>query len=322
MKILFKLYTFVILVGSVSAAFSQSNDWSYDFDRIERHECKEEIFFDDNLNLKTEVVVIPDVAHSDAVELKFSRRRCIDDIDPAYFKHQLIVEATPVVKGKSLIEAYGFTAYRGEEKRHIIWLMSPNLMQSQKYVAASSDTSSLLYNPDDVNFSKAFKLVMSCNRGFEDYCPVKEKTIYFEDFGNSPNPSNVTLSSVSGTWYDPAYNGMGFNVVQAQNGLFVYFYGYKKETDGQTQWLLSGVGPNLIHKGQKIILPMYAGFPGNGGRFDTKPTASDSGVKPWGNAELMFNSCSSGVIKLIGADGTVTHNVVKLVGINGLVCAE
>lgn len=129
------------------------------------------------------------------------------------------------------------------------------------------------------------------------------------------------MSGVTGTWYDPAYTGSGFNVVEAMNGLFVYFYGYKAGGDGQAQWLVSEVGPKSVVKGQAITLKVYAAKEGNGANFMTKP-ASGSGVSEWGKLTLTFNSCSAGTMVLNGNDGQITHNVVKLANVKNLKCSE
>ncbi len=142
-------------------------------------------------------------------------------------------------------------------------------------------------------------------------------------FPQNRNGGAVTTGnfSVTGTWYDPAYDGSGFNIVEATNGLFMYFYGYKAEGNGQAQWLLSAVGPKSVTKGQSIELTVYEPTEGNSANFLTKP-ASGSGVSEWGKVSLTFNSCSSGTIVLDGKDGKVTHNVVKLANIKNLTCTE
>ncbi|PID64990.1 MAG: hypothetical protein CR962_00460 [Gammaproteobacteria bacterium] len=130
------------------------------------------------------------------------------------------------------------------------------------------------------------------------------------------------LNGLSGIWYDPAYNGSGFNLMQLPNGLMLYYNGYKKDANGQAQWLFSDVIPERINAGQTLTATMYAGFVGNGGSLIKKPTAPGSGVKPWGQVEITLNSCNEGRIRLTGNDGTVTHNIVPLATITGLTCTS
>lgn len=133
----------------------------------------------------------------------------------------------------------------------------------------------------------------------------------------------TTLSTVSGTWYDPTYSGSGFNMVQFSHGLFAYFYGYKGNNNGEAQWLLTQSAiPSPVEKGKSYTVNMVAGFEGNGATFTTKPATANSGTQSWGSMTLTFNSCDSGVVVLNGKDGQLTHNIIKLGSIKGLTCTE
>lgn len=139
--------------------------------------------------------------------------------------------------------------------------------------------------------------------------------------------AETTLSTVSGTWYDPVYSGSGFNMVEFSNGLFAYFYGYKSNfeqpTSGNAQWLLTKSAiPTPIIVGKTYEVKMVSGFIGNGGTFTTKPNGNHSGVKDWGIMHLTFNSCQAGVVRLMGTDGLSTHNIIPLGQLEGLTCSE
>lgn len=128
--------------------------------------------------------------------------------------------------------------------------------------------------------------------------------------------------SVSGSWYDPAYSGMGFNVAEFSNGVFAYFYGYKGGENGEAQWLLTKSGiPTPIEKGKIYHVDLVSGFIGNGASFTAKPN-NNSGVTDWGTMKITFNSCSNGVAELNGKDGKLTHNITKLASIVGTSCSE
>lgn len=137
--------------------------------------------------------------------------------------------------------------------------------------------------------------------------------------------AETTLSTVSGAWYDPSYDGIGFNMAEFSNGLYAYFYGYKSGTDGdsngEAQWMLTETGISTpIVVGQTYQVNMRSGFVGNGGTFTTAPTTDTSGTIYWGTMELTFNSCNAGVALLNGTDGTITLNIIKLAAIEGLTC--
>lgn len=130
------------------------------------------------------------------------------------------------------------------------------------------------------------------------------------------------INGLSGSWYDPAYDGSGFNLIQTSNGFLIYFYGYKNSANGDAQWLLSEVISDPIRKGQTVTAKVFSTLANNGGNFMTKPTTPNFGLTDWGQAEITINSCRSGVIKLTGIDGTLTHNIVPLAPIDGLACTE
>ncbi len=138
----------------------------------------------------------------------------------------------------------------------------------------------------------------------------------------APSTPAGTFSALSGTWYDPIYDGSGFNVIQIPNGLLLYYYGYKVGADGQALWLLSDTISQPITVGNTVTVDLYAGFIGNGGSFTQKPTKNASGLTRWGQAEVTFNDCDTGTIRLIGNHASVTHNIVPLAPINGVNCRD
>lgn len=134
--------------------------------------------------------------------------------------------------------------------------------------------------------------------------------------------AETTLSSISGAWYDPDYNGSGFNMVETEDGLYAYFYGYKGESDGEALWLLTETAiATPIVVGESYTTGMRAGFFGNGGSFTSAPTADNSGTESWGTVSFTFNSCDSGVAVLSGNDGDISYEIDRLTGIDGLTCS-
>ncbi|MGD8358961.1 MAG: hypothetical protein PVG42_12990, partial [Lysobacterales bacterium] len=99
-------------------------------------------------------------------------------------------------------------------------------------------------------------------------------------------------------------------------GWLVYYFGYS--ADGNFLWLVSNIVTlDQLLFGEPFELPMLVGEPGTFGQ----PTPS-SELQPWGTLSITFNSCTTGVFELDGADGMKTSNVVKLVGVEDTVCQE
>lgn len=185
-------------------------------------------------------------------------------------------------------------------------------------------------DPDDgsvrgnLDLRQPFTIVLSCNNAIaaiSDECIEKNPTWQYDVYDGNDN--NLTLTSVNGLWFDPAYNGSGFNVVQTTSGFLMYFYGYKDGGDGETLWLVSSIGPEIIRIDETFSVNLVTGFIGNGGSLTSKPITANSGIAEWGVAEITFHSCTNGTIKLIKTDGnTVTHEITPIIGIEGLSCNE
>lgn len=281
--------------------------------------CEDEVIDNDNLKVTFPKIDIPAVAYSDEMTVIFSRRRCTS---LPYYSYDLIATVTPTESGKSILEAYELFAVQENSVQYMVIPLPYDLTETESFNAGYSTTAPI-YEPLAhlfIDISKAFTLEMRCTQAFIDYCTAR--TLKFEDFSPSTqSPAASVISNISGTWYDPAYSGSGFNISEADNGLVATFYGYKADADGQAQWLLSNTGPTEITKGESFTLELYQPTVGNGANFTTKPN-SGSGISAWGTVTLTFNSCSTGTAVLNGADGNVTHNLVKLSNVKGATCTE
>lgn len=140
----------------------------------------------------------------------------------------------------------------------------------------------------------------------------------------SDKPATSTakkLSSTSGLWYDPELSGTGFSFTDATVGLAVTYYGYDK--NGGKNWL-NGVtfGPKTgeAEVGKDYSINLNQPKPGNGGRFDNKPTGDASGTMAWGTMTINFTACDKATATLSGLDGTQVFNLVKLAGNAGVSC--
>ena len=119
---------------------------------------------------------------------------------------------------------------------------------------------------------------------------------------------------LSGLWFDPALDGEGYNVINANNGMLVIFYGYN--SFGRRLWLLSDVNTQTIRFGETITFGISE-F--KGGLFSL-PLASQSAKTNWGTLSVTFTSCSVATFTLSGTDGEKTSKAVKLTGIVNTDC--
>jgi hypothetical protein len=119
---------------------------------------------------------------------------------------------------------------------------------------------------------------------------------------------DTNTTAVAGAWYDPAYDGSGFNMTMTPAGLIVYYYGWDR--NGNRLWLMSDIGPTTITPGETLTLPMRVT---NGGRFETP--AKPSTLSQWGSLKINFTSCTKATATLSGSDGTsVMNNLQMLAG--------
>ena len=135
--------------------------------------------------------------------------------------------------------------------------------------------------------------------------------------GPDPAPEAVPANNAfTGLWYDPAFDGEGFNIVTTDGGTIVYFYG--SDDRGNRLWLISDLIPGEIRTGVPVTVSMYES---TGGIFPT-PVPSARGLSQWGTLSLLFSACNAGQSTLQGADGTKNSQITKLAGVAGAACVE
>jgi hypothetical protein len=117
--------------------------------------------------------------------------------------------------------------------------------------------------------------------------------------------------------YDPAYDGSGFNLIESDSGLFIFFYGYGKS--GKRLWLISDAIDNVVF-GSQITVNMQVGPLAAGGSFQV-PVPSVQ-LEKWGTLKAQFSSKSKATFTLTGTDGTVTHAVQTLVTVSSAALPE
>lgn len=120
-------------------------------------------------------------------------------------------------------------------------------------------------------------------------------------------------AGVSGAWFDRAYDGEGFYLLETDSGLAITFYGYVNS--GQRLWLVSEVLPDPIAFDTDLSVDMLVG---EAGSFQQPIPPSELSV--WGSLSLNFTDANHGSFRLSGIDGDKTLTVVKIAGIKGQVC--
>ncbi len=255
---------------------------------------------------------------ADPVDIEFWVEKCEAANDVYY---SLITRVAPTIAGKSRgASHYDLIVIQNNKQFDGVVNYSNNL-----YIP--TDTSAFLSNltSPDLDLSQPFTLIFTCSNisaNIYNACSSVNPEIHLE-INPQASSQNFTISSVSGSWYDPIYNGSGYNVVQTPAGFLLYYYGYKANTNGEALWLISSLGPKTINKGEMFTLDMFSGFVGNGGSLTTKPNTVNSGTIVWGSAEVVFDTCNSGVIKLTNNNGiNVTHNISLIAGIDEVECRE
>lgn len=261
-------------------------------------------------------------------------RRCYRPYVDGYYIYQLVDLITEKSNTNELTDQISGYAVQDDKERFVVLPKSTSVYVSEK-VRVIESYSTLSPRATEINLSEPFRLILDTCQNYETIfqapiyqnsgiylgCNIdgeKIKTLYFN--GDSTSTTNTTLK-ISGSWYDPAYSGMGFNIDQIAGGTVIYYYGYKGNQNGQPLWLISAVTNKNIQKNETYSIEMFSGYAGNGADFNTKPTV-DSGVQSWGTLELTFNSCSSGIAILRGNDGEQTFNIVSLAPIDGISCQE
>jgi len=142
---------------------------------------------------------------------------------------------------------------------------------------------------------------------------------YFFYVGDGPNPAPATKpanNAFAGLWFDPELDGEGFNIVTAEGGTIVYFYG--SDNRGNRVWLISDPIPGEIKTG----IPMEAlMFESTGGIFSS-PVRSSRGLSAWGTAKITVADSNTVTIVVDENDGFKTSNTVRLAGVTGLSCSD
>jgi murein DD-endopeptidase MepM/ murein hydrolase activator NlpD len=147
-----------------------------------------------------------------------------------------------------------------------------------------------------------------------------EKTVeytFYIDSGPDPRPAAVEANNAyNGLFYDPALDGEGYNIVTADSGTIIYFYG--SDSGGNRVWLISDLIPGLVSGDQPLMVNMYES---TGGVFGS-PVTSARGLSSWGTLKIDFTDCNNGLATLTGVDGDKVSRITKIAGVAGTNCTS
>lgn len=99
------------------------------------------------------------------------------------------------------------------------------------------------------------------------------------------NSSAAIDASYTGSWYDPAQSGQGFNIEILGNQLLAYWYVF--DDAGKPAWIY-GVGPITGNTARMTAYRMI------GGRFPPLFNSAATSEQPWGTLAFTFTGCKSG----------------------------
>ena len=134
----------------------------------------------------------------------------------------------------------------------------------------------------------------------------------FADVVEAPTSEVLTNHvGLNGLFYDPDNPGHGFNFVVHRYGLTVYYFGHT--ANGERLWLVSENHEGDLEYGEPVLVDLLEVSNGTYGVPELPATA-------WGTLELLLTDCDSGRAELVGADGSLTIDFVRLSGLPGIGC--
>lgn len=121
---------------------------------------------------------------------------------------------------------------------------------------------------------------------------------------------------ITGSWYNPAQSGQGFNVEVLPNTGFIAFW-YVFDAAGHNLWL-TGAG---AYSGDTTTLNMTET---TGGAFPPAFDPTRIARSPWGTLTLQFSDCNNGTATWAPSDTTNFSGgsmpIKRLTNVDGLVC--
>jgi hypothetical protein len=132
-----------------------------------------------------------------------------------------------------------------------------------------------------------------------------------------PGPGYTIVPCITGSWYDPARDGEGYNIEITGSSLdpqvLAYFYTY--DENGDQMWLV-GSGPA---DGDTAVVPVQLiSGPVYGDGYDP----DDRVVEDWGTLTFTFDTKDTGSVVRASTTGfgTTTEDIFRLTYVTGLTC--
>jgi plastocyanin len=133
---------------------------------------------------------------------------------------------------------------------------------------------------------------------------------------NAPAATFAISPGITGSWFNPAQSGHGFNVEVLPNNLFITFW-YVYDNKGNNLWL-NGTG---TVSGDTVTVNLVQV---NGGFFPPNFDPTKITRPPWGTVTFKFTDCSNGVASWTPLDTTNfsagTMPISRLTAVDGLAC--
>lgn len=125
---------------------------------------------------------------------------------------------------------------------------------------------------------------------------------------SAPAPAVLLTREFTGSWYDPAKVGQGFNldVVDNSSGKTAVLYWYTYDAAGRPLWLY---GQAVIPAGNSVSMDL---FEVSGPRFAQDFSANQLGLNRFGQIQLSFSSCTAGAAVYSGTLGIGSFNLSRL----------
>ena len=133
---------------------------------------------------------------------------------------------------------------------------------------------------------------------------------------NAPAATFAITPGITGSWYNPAQSGQGFNVEVLPNNIFVAFW-YVFDKNGNNLWL-SGTG---TVSGDSVTVNLVQT---NGGFFPPNFDPTKITRPQWGTVTFKFTDCTNGTATWTPVD-TVNFSagntpLKRLTNVDGLAC--
>ena len=134
--------------------------------------------------------------------------------------------------------------------------------------------------------------------------------------GTAATPTFAIGPGITGSWYNPAQSGQGFNVEVMQNNNFIAFW-YAFDGAGHNLWLTGLATANADSVTMNLTQTKGGFFPPN---FDPTKIART----PWGTLTLQFADCNNGTATWAPADtanfAAGSMPIKRLTAVSGLAC--